>query len=94
VIDELSTLFGPAAARPTDYREQLWADEPWTAGCTSPLPPGVLTSLGSALRQPVGRVHWAGTETALRWTGYMDGAVRAGQRAAVEVADALVADEA
>lgn len=92
VLDELVVLFGGSAARSTGYREVLWADEPWIAGCTSPLPPGVLTSVGSALRVPVGRVHWAGTETATKWTGYMDGAVRAGQRAAVEVADAI-ADE-
>ena len=94
VLDELVTLFGDDAGDSIGYREVLWADEPWIAGCTSPLPPGVLTSVGSALRVPVGRVHWAGTETATQWTGYMDGAVRAGQRAALEVADALAADEA
>lgn len=31
------------------------------------------------------RIHWAGTETATQWCGYMDGAVQAGQRAALEV---------
>lgn len=92
VHEELVVLFGDDAARSTGYREVLWADEPWISGCTSPLPPGVLTAAGSALRLPVGRVHWAGTETATKWTGYMDGAVRAGQRVAVEVADAI-ADE-
>jgi monoamine oxidase len=33
----------------------------------------------------VGRIHWAGTETSTFWHGYMDGAVRSGQRAAAEV---------
>ncbi|MDE0855413.1 MAG: FAD-dependent oxidoreductase [Nevskia sp.] len=33
----------------------------------------------------MGRLHWAGTEAALRWTGYMDGAIRAGEAAAAEV---------
>jgi monoamine oxidase len=33
----------------------------------------------------VGRIHWAGTETASVWSGYMDGAVSSGQRAAAEV---------
>ncbi len=37
----------------------------------------------------VGRVHFAGTETADYWLGYMDGAVRAGERAARDVATAL-----
>ena len=42
------------------------------------MPPGVMTEYGSALRAPVGRIHWAGTETATVWTGYMDGAVQSG----------------
>ena len=40
---------------------------------------------GPALRRPVGRSHWAGTETSTYWNGYMDGAVRSGERAASEV---------
>src|SRR5204862_25142 len=47
------------------------------------LPP--LRDFGTALREPCGRIHWAGTETATYWNGYMDGAVRAGERAAGEV---------
>jgi monoamine oxidase len=31
------------------------------------------------------RIYWAGTETATQWCGYMDGAVQAGERAALEV---------
>jgi monoamine oxidase len=45
----------------------------------------VLTSLGHALRRPTGRIHWAGTETAPRWFGFIEGAVRSGERAAEEV---------
>ena len=45
---------------------------------------------GPALRAPVERIHWAGTETATVWTGYMDGAVQAGKRAASEVLARLV----
>jgi monoamine oxidase len=37
------------------------------------------------LREPVGDIHFAGTETALIWRGYMDGATEAGQRASKEV---------
>jgi monoamine oxidase len=33
----------------------------------------------------VGRIHWAGTETAEVWNGFMDGAVRSGLRAAREI---------
>ncbi|MFN9999775.1 MAG: FAD-dependent oxidoreductase [bacterium] len=47
--------------------------------------PGVFGPHGDALRAPWGRVSWAGTETADRWMGFMDGALRSGQRAALEV---------
>ena len=53
------------------------------------LPPGVLTSFGEALRAPIGRLRWAGTETATEWNGYMDGALQAGERAAQETLAAL-----
>jgi monoamine oxidase len=49
------------------------------------MPPGVLLEWGDVLRAPVGRIHWAGTETATYWAGYMDGAIESGQRAAAEV---------
>jgi monoamine oxidase len=45
----------------------------------------VLLEYGPAIRRPVGRIHWAGTETSTFWNGYMDGAVRSGRRAAAEV---------
>jgi monoamine oxidase len=85
VLDGLSALFGKEATKPNDYFETDWSSEPWTTGCVSPLPPHVLTDYGSALRDPVDRVHWAGTETSEVWCGYMDGAVRSGQRVAAEV---------
>ena len=53
------------------------------------MPPGVLLDYGAALRRPVGPIHWAGTETATVWTGYMDGAIQSGYRAAAEVLEAL-----
>jgi monoamine oxidase len=49
------------------------------------MPPGVLLDYGAALRRPIGPIHWAGTETATVWNGYLDGAVQSGQRAAAEV---------
>ncbi len=86
VLRSLAALFGPEAARPVDYLDFNWSDEPWSrGGPVALLGPGALTSAGRALRAPEGRIHWAGTETALRWTGYMDGAVESGERAAGEV---------
>ena len=89
VLKEMAQLFGPKALKPKDYVEKNWSDEEWTRGCpVAYLPPGVLSDFGSALREPIGRIHWAGTETALYWNGYMDGAVSSGERAATEVMSA------
>jgi monoamine oxidase len=78
--------FGPRARRPRRYFDQVWDREIYTGGCpVGVMPPGVMTEYGRAVRAPAGRIHWAGTETATAWTGYMDGAVQSGQRAASEV---------
>jgi monoamine oxidase len=79
-------LFGDRARAAEHYIEQDWSAEPWSGGGPVALMgPGTMSQLGPALRDPVGPVHWAGTETATTWTGYMDGAVRSGERAAAEV---------
>ncbi|HEY6780648.1 MAG TPA: flavin monoamine oxidase family protein [Thermoleophilaceae bacterium] len=83
VIDCFTRLFGPRAAAPRAYVERLWAEEEWTRGCYGcHLPPGVWTGYGSALREPLGPLHWAGAEYATVWNGYMDGAVRSGEDSA------------
>ncbi|MBK8256520.1 MAG: flavin monoamine oxidase family protein [Polyangiaceae bacterium] len=86
VLDILSTCFGPDAQNPELYIDKDWSAEPWTRGCpTSFLPPGVFTTFGKALREPVGNLHWAGTETAREYTGYMEGACEAAERAVSEI---------
>jgi monoamine oxidase len=83
-------IFGDAALDPVDYLDHCWSLEPFApGGPTAAVPPGSWTRFGPWLRQPVGPVHWAGTETADEWTGFMDGAVRSGRRAAAEVAEQL-----
>ena len=90
VLESLGRSFGPRAASPRDYVELDWSEEQWTRGCYGAhFPPGVWTQYGSALRQPVGLIHWAGTETSSVWNGYMDGAVRSGERATAEVLEVL-----
>jgi monoamine oxidase len=85
-LESYVRYFGAAAAHPRQYVDQPWDREIYTGGCPVGLmPPGVMTSYGRALRPPVGRIHWAGTETATVWTGYMDGAVQSGQVAAKAV---------
>lgn len=86
VRDELVRLFGPQAAHPIAYVDKDWTVDSWTRGCyAGVVPPRVLTAHGDALRRPCGRIHWAGTETATRWNGYMDGAIESGERAADEI---------
>jgi monoamine oxidase len=89
VLDGLAQCFGEQARHPIAYLEQDWLREPYIAGCESPRPPGLLTLSPSAVVDPIDRIHWAGTETSAIWDGYMDGAVRAGERAAVEVVASL-----
>ena len=62
-----------------------WPSDPLAGGCGSPLKPGLVTAFGDALGEPVGAIHFAGTETSDVGWGSMEGAVRAGQRAAAEV---------
>lgn len=86
VLDGFVRSFGQAAAEPSSYVEKDWSAEEFTRGCYGAhFAPGVWTSYGPALRQPVGRVHWAGAEYAVEWSGYMEGAVRSGRRTAEEV---------
>jgi monoamine oxidase len=89
-ISSLVTCFGPKAAEPAQYIEANWPASKWVGGAFNAfMGPGVLTTFGDALRAPVDRIHWAGTEAATRWMGYFDGAVRAGQAAASAVMSRL-----
>ncbi len=86
VVGAFARLFGARAAQPRQLIEHNWSAEAWTRGCyVGYMPPGVWSDFGPALRAPVGRIHWAGTETAEVFCGYMDGAVRSGERAAAEL---------
>lgn len=90
VIDCSVRYLGEQARKVEDYFELNWSAEPWTRGCYGAhFPTGVWTQFGHALRAPVGRIHWAGTETATRWMGYMEGALESGIRAAQEVLEIM-----
>jgi monoamine oxidase len=88
LLDALAARFGARAAQPADYVETSWFTEEWTRGCSmAHFALGTLTRYGPLLREPFGRVHWAGTETATVSHGAIDGAVRSGERAAAEILD-------
>ncbi|GAC1435335.1 MAG: FAD-dependent oxidoreductase [Solirubrobacteraceae bacterium] len=85
-LENFAVYLGPRAIKPLEYFEMDWSRERWTQGCpVAHYGPRVLTRFGAALGKPVGRIHFAGTETADYWQGYMDGAVRSGERVAAEV---------
>jgi monoamine oxidase len=86
VLDELTKRLGPKAAQPVEYVHTPWFEEPWTRGCSmAHFPPGLMTRHGHLLREPLGAVHFAGTETATVSFGAIDGAIRSGERAAAEI---------
>jgi monoamine oxidase len=92
VIDGFVRMFGDRAATPIRYVERSWEREEWTRGCpVCRFGPGGWTAWGPSLRPPVGHIHWAGTETATEWSGYMEGALQSGERAGAEVLEALEA---
>jgi monoamine oxidase len=89
-LECFASLFGKEALNPLDYVDHRWGAEEFApGGPTAAVPPGSWTRYGPWLRRPIGSIHWAGTETADEWTGFLDGAVRSGQRAAAEVARRL-----
>jgi monoamine oxidase len=90
VLGNFVDYFGAEAANPREYFETDWPNAKWSRGGPVGIyGPGTLIESGHAIREPAGFVHWAGTETSTYWNGYMDGAVRSGERAAAEVLDEL-----
>jgi monoamine oxidase len=90
IVDEFAAAFGEEARGDSEYFDLDWTAERWTKGCpTGSFSPRQMSRYGSWIRPTIGRIHWAGTETADYWAGYMDGAVRSGERAAKEVTSAL-----
>ncbi|KAK0362281.1 hypothetical protein LTR91_023407 [Friedmanniomyces endolithicus] len=89
VLNQIARIFGPFAKvdeKPVEIVEQIWQNEQWSQGCPCPvMGPGMLTKYEDVIRAPAGRVHFVGTETAFEWKGYMEGAVRSGERGAQEV---------
>ncbi|KAI1157772.1 amine oxidase [Nemania serpens] len=86
-LGQFAEMFGSKEAlNPTQYMEQQWSLEEWSSGCPCPYTaPGVLTKVGGYLRLPFNHIHFVGTETAVEWIGYMEGALASGNRGAREV---------
>ena len=86
IKDTFVRFFGPEAAKMKYYIDKSWADEVWSRGCYVGIyPPGVWTGFKSVGSKPCGHIHWAGTETATEWNGYIEGAIQSGERVAAEI---------
>lgn len=86
VLSAFARFFGEEALHPESYVEHNWSLETFSQGCYSAvMPPATLTRFGQTLRAPIGRLHFAGTETATHFPGYMEGALESAERAAKEV---------
>jgi monoamine oxidase len=89
-LESFARYFGPRARHPRRYLELVWAAEPFTRGAYGSYnPPGVITSIGHVAGRTVDGIHFAASELTPKWIGYMDGAIRSGERAAVEISTAL-----
>lgn len=86
ILNGLVPYFGNEARNIMEYTDKCWTEEEWSRGCyAGNMPPGVMTQFGKTIREPFQHIHWAGTETAMKWNGYMDGAVESGFRAVDEI---------
>jgi monoamine oxidase len=86
LTEQVERALGGQDQHSIGYVDWDWSADEWARGCYGAhFPPGVWTQFGPSLREPIGRIHWAGTETAQRWMGYVDGAIESGIRAALEV---------
>lgn len=95
VLQCFATYFGERALHPVEYIELDWTAEEYSRGCYGGrMGTGVWTRYAQTLSQPVGRIHWAASETSDVWNGYMEGAVRSGERAAKEALAALATSTA
>lgn len=89
ILSTFRKLFGEKAANPLYYIDKCWAEEEWSRGCyVGYMTTGAWTSLGEALVKPFGHIHWAGTETSPIWNGYIEGAIRSGERVVQEILSA------
>ncbi|NVJ85291.1 MAG: flavin monoamine oxidase family protein [Algoriphagus sp.] len=86
MLNQLTQYFGEEAKNPIRYIDFSMSDEPWSKGCYAGLiPTGAWSTWRDAYRKSEGNLHFAGTEAATVWHGYIEGAVRAGETAALKI---------
>lgn len=63
-----------------------WTEDEWSRGAFAVFHPGQMSALMAAIPRSEGRVHFAGEHTSA-WMGWMEGALRSGDRVASEILD-------
>ena len=72
---------------PTEARLVHWPSTPWIGTGNSVPAPEEITTVARLLAEPhAGRLHFAGEQTTIGFSGYMEGALRSGARAARDIA--------
>lgn len=82
----LVRYFGEKASNPMQYLDYTMTDETWSGGCYAGIYPlGAWTNFQNVYAKTEGNIIWAGTESSDVWYGYIEGAVRAGERSVGEL---------
>ena len=90
ILEHIRNSLGEAPAPPIAVHSINWIADPWSRGGYASRPgPGHSSGDQPRLADPIGLVHFAGTETASQWRSYMEGALQSGERAAGEVLSSL-----
>ncbi|KAE9556646.1 hypothetical protein FO519_000052 [Halicephalobus sp. NKZ332] len=101
VLQDMARFLGEEALKPLDYIDKEWGEETFTGGCPAGNVTVGNMDAYARIREPwktwvyldnsdveinnLSRIHFAGTEAATMWIGYMSGAVQSGLRASHEV---------
>lgn len=86
LLNLLQIHLGEKVREYIEFQQKDWSQESYNGGCfLKSLVPGSTRFFSQDLREPFDRVHFAGTETATVWCGFMNGAIQSGFRTAIEV---------
>jgi monoamine oxidase len=86
-LSQVEQVFPGARKHYERGASKSWDEDPWARGAFSYFRPGEMMPFVAQLPRPEGRVHFAGDHTSL-WSGWMQGAIESGRRAAREVSEA------
>lgn len=91
LLSRLVPYLGRRALHPVDWHEKAWHLDEFCGGGYLGYPVvGTSDGLLPMPHEPIGNLHWAGTETAQEHPGYLEGAIQSGERVAHEVASTLL----